>query len=66
MVSYRLAFRPEAQQDLKALDEPVRERIFDKLKWLANNFKNLRPYICGRWQPSILYHLKMRRPTPPV
>ena len=43
MVSYRLAFRPEAEQDLHALDETVRERIFDKLKWLVNNFENLRP-----------------------
>lgn len=62
MAWYRLAFRPAVLQDLKAVDTPMAQRLFDKAKWIASNIDNLRhqpvgadlPHLCkyavGEWR----------------
>ncbi len=42
MAWYRLAFRPAVLQDLRDIDQPMAQRLFDKTKWLASNIDNLR------------------------
>ncbi len=44
-------FTPAAEADLASLDPPVRERVFAKLRWLADNFDAVRPEaLTGEWQ----------------
>ncbi len=48
---YRLAFMPEARDDLGSLDKPVAQRVLDKLRWLADNFDALTPQpLTGEWR----------------
>lgn len=39
---FRIAFRPSVVQDLRAIDAPMAQRLFDKTKWIASNVDNLR------------------------
>jgi len=34
---YEVSFRPEVHDDLAALDDKVRRRLFAKLKWLSEH-----------------------------
>ena len=44
-------FTPDAEADLARLDAPVVERVFAKLRWLAENFDAVRPEaLTGEWQ----------------
>lgn len=38
-----IEFTDEGENDLNALDKPVRSRIIEKLKWLAKNLSNIKP-----------------------
>lgn len=40
---FRLEFLPEALEDLKGLDRAVVQRVFEKLRWLSENFDSLQP-----------------------
>ncbi len=42
-MEYQVEFLTEAETDLAKLDSAVRERIFKKIKWLAENFENITP-----------------------
>ena len=62
MAWFRLAFRPEVLTDLRGVDQPIAQRLFDKTKWLASNVENLRhepvsadmsalsKYAVGEWR----------------
>jgi mRNA interferase RelE/StbE len=62
MAWYRIAFRPSVEEDLRRLDAPMAQRLFDKTKWLASNIGNLRhepiaedltglcKYAVGEWR----------------
>lgn len=62
MAWFRLAFRPEAVNDLAKADKPIAQRLFEKTKWLASNVENLRheplsaelpglsKYAVGEWR----------------
>jgi mRNA interferase RelE/StbE len=62
MAWFRLAFRPEAVNDLAKVDKPMAQRLFEKTKWLASNVDNLRhesvsaelaglsKYAVGEWR----------------
>lgn len=39
---YRLSFQPAVVDDLKAIEMPVAQRLFEKTKWIASNVDNLR------------------------
>ena len=43
MTDYRIAFMPQAADDLLRLDKAVGQRIVDKLRWLSHNFDHLTP-----------------------
>lgn len=43
MKEWELFFATEAEDDLKGLSKPVRERIIDKLAWMQNNFQDITP-----------------------
>ncbi len=59
---YRLSFQPAVVDDLKAIEMPVAQRLFEKTKWIASNVDNLRhepaapdlPGLCkyavGEWR----------------
>jgi len=34
---YRVILLPDAEESFKALDNPVKKRIAEKIDWLANN-----------------------------
>jgi mRNA interferase RelE/StbE len=40
---YRVEFLPEAAEDVARLDRAVAQRVFRKLRWLAENLDSLRP-----------------------
>jgi mRNA interferase RelE/StbE len=40
---FRVEFLPEALEDLKRLDPAVVHRVFQKLRWLSENFDSLQP-----------------------
>jgi len=40
---YQVELLPPAINDLKRLDKPVAQRIFDKLRWLAENCESMNP-----------------------
>ena len=42
MAWYRLAFRPAVLEDLRKVEQPMAQRLFEKTKWLASNVDNLR------------------------
>jgi mRNA interferase RelE/StbE len=62
MAWFRLAFRPEAVEDLAKAERPIAQRLFEKTKWLASNVENLRheplstdllgmsKYAVGEWR----------------
>lgn len=48
---YHVEFTPTARDDLKRLDKPIAQRIFSKIRWLAENFDALTPeLLTGQWQ----------------
>lgn len=48
---YELEWLPEAVEDLSRLDRPVARRIFDKMRWLAENFEQVTPEpLRGEWR----------------
>ncbi|HEY75784.1 MAG TPA: type II toxin-antitoxin system RelE/ParE family toxin [Thermoflexia bacterium] len=48
---YELEWLPEAVEDLSRLDRPVAQRIFDKMRWLAENFEQVTPEpLRGEWR----------------
>jgi len=38
---YRVILLPDAEESFKALDNPVKKRIAEKIDWLANNADNI-------------------------
>ena len=42
-MSYNVELRPEALEDLKAIDSVVVDRVLKKLDWLKENFEILTP-----------------------
>ncbi len=68
MASYQVAVLPEAEEDLEALDPPIRNRCLAKIEWLAAHpevlgkkplhnvpvaLRGLQSYTVGDWR--ILY-----------
>ena len=43
MVSYRLVFTEDGEFSIKSLDQNIRQRVFDKLKWFIQNADNIKP-----------------------
>lgn len=43
MKAYQVEFFPKASDELAALDKAVAQRVLNKLKWLAEHFKDLTP-----------------------
>ncbi len=51
MSKWFLNFIPEAENDLKKLDEKLQKRIIEKLDWLQVNFNDIIPSaLGGSWQ----------------
>ena len=47
---YSVHFTPIATDDLSRLDKPLTQRIFTKIRWLAENFDSLTPEsLTGKW-----------------
>lgn len=42
-MSYSVEYEPEALADLKRLTQVVRERVINKITWLAENFDQITP-----------------------
>jgi len=42
-MDYEVEFMPEATNELERLDRILTERIFKKIKWLSDNFKQIAP-----------------------
>jgi mRNA interferase RelE/StbE len=42
-MSYLVEYEPEAIADLKELTPSVRQRILNKIDWLAENFEQINP-----------------------
>jgi mRNA interferase RelE/StbE len=40
---YQVEFLPQAINDLQRLDQPIAQRVVNKLRWLAENFEAARP-----------------------
>ena len=48
---YSIHFTPTATDDLGRLDKSVAQRIFTKIRWLAENFDSLTPEsLTGQWE----------------
>jgi mRNA interferase RelE/StbE len=48
---YSLEFTPEALDDLSHLDRSTAQRVFNRLRWLADNFESLTPEaLTGDWE----------------
>lgn len=47
---YRLAFVPQVEHDLKRLDNPICQRVLDKVQWLSEHAHQL-PHqpLSGKW-----------------
>ena len=44
-------FTPDAEADLARSDTHIRERVFKKLRWLAENFDVVKPEaLAGEWR----------------
>lgn len=47
---HHVEFTPTAAEDLARLNKPVAQRIFTKIRWLAENFPMLTPEpLTGQW-----------------
>ncbi len=42
-MSYSVEYEPEALADLERLTQAVRERVINKITWLADNFDQITP-----------------------
>jgi mRNA interferase RelE/StbE len=42
-MSYSVEYEPEALADLERLTQAVRERVINKIAWLAENFDQITP-----------------------
>ncbi|MUG94088.1 type II toxin-antitoxin system mRNA interferase toxin, RelE/StbE family [Scytonema sp. UIC 10036] len=42
-MSYIIEYEPEALADLEKLTQAVRERVVNKINWLAENFEQVNP-----------------------
>lgn len=42
-MSYTIEYEPEAFADLEKLTQVVRERVVNKINWLAKNFEQITP-----------------------
>lgn len=41
----------EAENDIDNLDRQIRDRVLEKLKWMAHNFENIIPFpLGGEWR----------------
>lgn len=50
-MTYKVEFRPEVEKDLQNLDKEVIRRIFQKIKWLSENFEYITPEaLKGDWK----------------
>lgn len=48
---YQVDFTPEAEADLARLDTLVTQRVFKRLRWLAENLDVITPEaLTGQWQ----------------
>lgn len=48
---YHVDFTPDAEADLACLDTAIVERVFKKLRWLAENFDSVRlEALTEEWQ----------------
>ncbi|MBP7960628.1 MAG: type II toxin-antitoxin system RelE/ParE family toxin [Caldilineaceae bacterium] len=46
-----VVFTPTAEDDLARLNKPVAQRVFSKIRWLADNFQTLTPLpLTGQWE----------------
>ncbi len=43
MPPYRVEFRPETDGDLSGLSPDARERVLERIRWLAGNFEETNP-----------------------
>ena len=43
MATWSIEFKSEAERDLSLLDSTIRQRIIEKLDWLATNFDTIFP-----------------------
>lgn len=51
MVMYEVEFSPGAEADLARLDVPIAQRALKRVRWLAENFEDIRPEaLTGPWQ----------------
>lgn len=51
MDEWKFDITDQGKTDLKSLDEGVRQRVSEKLKWFTENFTNLAPIpLSGRWR----------------
>jgi mRNA interferase RelE/StbE len=47
---YHVGFTPDGDSDLAHLDTAMAQRVFKKLRWLAENFDAIRPEaLTGQW-----------------
>jgi len=50
-MTYKVEFRPEVEKDIQNLDKEVIKRIFQKIKWLSENFEYITPEaLKGDWK----------------
>ncbi len=48
---YQVEFTPTAENDLGSLNKAIAQRIFTKIRWLAENFDSLTPEpLTGQWK----------------
>lgn len=48
---YHVDFTPDAEADLARLDTSIAERVFKKLRWLAENYNSIKQEaLTGEWQ----------------
>jgi mRNA interferase RelE/StbE len=47
---YSVGFTPDGDADLARLDRPTVQRVFKRLRWLAENFDAIKPEaLTGQW-----------------
>lgn len=48
---FEVVFTPAAETDLARLDKAVAQRIFKKIRWLADNHEHITPEpLSGQWK----------------
>ncbi|MDO9130596.1 MAG: type II toxin-antitoxin system RelE/ParE family toxin [Anaerolineales bacterium] len=48
---YHVDFTPNAEVELARLEATIAQRVFKKLRWLAENFESTTPEaLTGKWQ----------------